>query len=158
MGENSKTPPGAKALVAAIDGRIEELRAHGDAMMREVQEYDTRLGALMKEMRAVGQEVSKLESLKRQYLGRPAKADAKGANDDHRPGATPAIFRLLQTARDHRLPMDNLVQRMEGAIKAGSVRTDTTDPRKLVSSVIGNLVRAGRLLREGDEVILPDEK
>ena len=47
-------------------------------------------------------------------------------------------------------------------IRAGAelIETNTfgANPRKLASSVVGNLVRAGRLRRDGDDVILVEDE
>lgn|SRR2546422_3142115 len=157
--ENTKSPAGAKALLAGIDARLEEIDAQGAQLMEEFTRHDAALRGLLKRMNALRKEAQDLDALKRRYRGRPARAEATEGNDD-RPGSTAVILGLLQAAPNHQLPVDEVVQRVEAAIKAGSVRTATTDPRKLASSVVGNLVRQGRLVRQvhrdGEVVILAE--
>ncbi len=159
MDTNTRAPAGAKALLAGIDARLVELRMLSEQLMKEFTTHDAAVRGLLKQLKAIQKEGQDLEAMRRRYLGRPAKVDAKEANDE-RPGSTTVILNLLQAAPNRQLPVDELIQRVEAAIKAGSVRTATSDPRKLASSVVGNLVRQGRLVRQvhrdGEVVILTE--
>ncbi len=154
---NMGTLAGAKALIAGIDARLDEINAQGGRLAEEFTTLDARIRDLLKRLNALDKERKDLEALKRRYQGRPAKGEVKETIDE-RPGATAAILSLLSAAPNRQLPTAEVVQRIEAGIRSGAIRTKSADARKLASSVVGNLVRQGRLLsqvhRDGEVVIL----
>src|SRR5205814_1025893 len=76
MGENSKTPPGAKALINALDARIEEIATQGERLMEQFSKLDATARVMMKQLTALRKEQADLEAMKRRYLGRPTKKEA----------------------------------------------------------------------------------
>jgi len=161
MSDHARSPEGAKALIAGIDARVAELDAVGSELMEEFRTHDVAIRLLVKQLQAIQKEVRELEAMKRRYTRRPSKAVEEQDAEDERPGATDAVFSLLQSAPNRQLPVNEVLQHLESGMRAGVIRTQTTDPRKLASSVVGNLVRQKRLVRQvhrdGDVIILAAE-
>src|SRR5213593_341555 len=98
MDATTRAHAGAKALMAGIDARIEELDALGGELMEQFRTHDLAVRTLVRRLEAIQKEMQELEALKRRYQNRSAKAEpTKDAKDD-RPGATDAILGLLQAA------------------------------------------------------------
>jgi hypothetical protein len=165
MKHHATNAAGTDALIAGIDARLIEINETATALMEEMRGMDQKINIVIRQMKALQQEAASLEALKRKYTGdnrrksgRKRSEDNGDAGDtkDPRSGATDTVLSFLAAAPNHRMPRVEAIDRLEGAIRAGAVRTTTTDAAKMASTTIGNMVRNGHLTFDGTFVALAE--
>jgi hypothetical protein len=145
----AKQPQGTAALVAAIDVRLQEIGDDCDALTVEIKRARSGLAELETDLRFLRDERRMLGDLRKMYLD-----ESSAERHEVLIGPTEAIRTLLQNEPDHRARAQDVVERVVLAVESKVVRTESSDPRKLISSIIGQMVRNGQLTRDGEYVAL----
>ena len=137
-------------LLEAVKQRLDAIQEEGVTRSAEQHELEERLRKVRRTLTKLREEYMDLQRVAQRYE-RP-----DSATDQH-VGPTEAIIDLLESERKHRMPLDEILDRLEHEIKAGRVHTTSDQPRKLISSTLSLLVKRGRLRRLDDIVMLPEE-
>ncbi len=145
----AKPPRGPATLVAAIDARIKEIGRDCDELVAKMKGARDALRQMETDLRLFQDEQRMLANLRKLYLDE--SSDERG---EAMVGPTEAIRTLLQNESNHRAPVGEVVERIVLAIESKTVRTESADSRKLISSIIGQMVRNGQLKRDGEYVAL----
>jgi hypothetical protein len=143
-------------LVAALEQRLSVLSEAITATHEKMRRHQEAMRALHSEIEHYVGEADDLKRVLSRYDAEsttlfPAAPPQNGAA---LLGPSDMLVRLTAIHPEQRIGLSALIDAFTAEVQGEHVRTDTTDPRKLASSVIAQLVRNGRLHRDGDEITL----
>jgi len=141
---------GAATLVEVVAHRLGSIQERAKELAAQQREHEDRLRELRRAMNKLREEWIDLQRVYQRYT----RADARATGGI---GPTEAIIGLLESQPKHRMMLYELLDRLEADISTGRVMTTSDQPRKLISSTLGLLVKRGRLIRKGDTILLPEE-
>lgn len=149
--------PTDRELALALAAKMERVEQEGDALAADVKADEKRVREKRARLAKLAQEYADLQRLLERYSPNGAKTPAR-LQETERQGPTDFILTTLGTTG--RMLKRDLIALLARAIEAHQIATQTRDPQKLASSLVGNLIKRERLaLGEGDWVMIhPKER
>jgi hypothetical protein len=126
--------------------REAELASEERKLVEERNAKQAELSGLDASISLVRAQLVEVRAVRTRYAPREAEAPT----DTGKPTVSEAIIRTLQVADDQALDYEELIRRVVAMREAGQLRTEaTSDSRKLVASTVGNLLKSGKIDRDG---------
>src|SRR5438093_707305 len=141
-------------LARALADRMERINAEGVRLTDEAKRVDTQLNAIRAEVDKLRQEYMDLSRLHQRYSN-GAKVSAPPP-PTKRMGPTDFIMSTLGTTGE--MKKRDLIALLARAIEAQQIATQTKDPQKLASSLVGNLAKRDRLIISPEGMVTLPQK
>lgn len=157
------TNKATNALAEALRERMEALNAEGDRVANELSELSAAGVKKHNQLELLRAEWRELQTLHARYsAGKTAdlpampgeSAPPQPQTEKARP--TDVVIEFVKSANGRHRTRAEVVAALRERIEKGEVATGTSDPAKLASSLVGNMIRNFRLLEDADgNVSLP---
>ena len=148
---------GTKLVMDALRSRLIEID-------RAWAEIEPRYNKARQELERLGNDLGRLREERDQLTDVLRRYDVRlqtnsSAAITPKDGPTFSVIALLRAQPGQAMDYEQLVKELVAAMEAGRIATNSTsEPRKLIASTIGNMIRAGHVTKTGDVVKLAELK